>query len=1056
MGDSRAIRFPWFVVCAFTTAVSARAAGGVVNVELRPASQSVNVGDTVEIGLFAVSADGPDQPVGFFGAVITWDAAALALIDHVDTGTFAWSSSSFPSDPAGVNNAFVDGDAYYQATVWPDGPYAMASAAGSLITTLRFTAFSSSTASTSVRVIPCVGATCTRVLNKHPFDAGVTDVTGAIGPAVEVTVLCQTNDQCDDANPCTDDACTGGNVCAHAPNDAGDPSDGLFCNGHEICANGQVIVKAGTIPDCNDGQPCTTDSCNEAADRCDNLVDAGFCLVDGICRTDGAINPLNECEACIAAANPLAWAPRASGVACGSPTNTECDRADACDGAGLCLDSVQPTGTPCGSSLDTLCTAPDTCDGAGQCLSNHASNGTACEDGLFCTAAQSCQGGQCLGSGTACPGQVCDELVDRCKAVGLEFRPPQQGPVPIADIVAIGLYAVSGTGTDQAISAVSAVLVWDPDKLELLGVLNNGPVNWLISAFPNDSGLDGLNNTFLDGDALYKASTTPNPNPPALATSGGLLVTTIQFRAIGTGSAAVRMAASRGGFSKTQVTDAETIGLDITGTIGPPVSITIVECLTAADCDDGDFCNGPESCVDSVCANGAPPNCDDGVFCSGVETCPSGVGCVSPGNPCPDPASCDESTRTCGGCAAPVVATAGSRYLAVTPTAGFDPVALLVTGDAADSDVRCLSLYIQDDGALADTPRYFTPAAWETVFARGLEIRPGTRYAVQADCRLQSVGFLSNKAYAQTWVWGDVNGDGAALVNDVTLVLDGTQGLIQGGATLQSLDLSPCTPDGNIDAEDLASVQAAFSGVPFSCVSPCNACVPSSPPQRPANGVPTNRYLSFAGGNPSLPTAVRVTLASLPPPFDIWNGRVLWVGQPQAVSELPSRGFNDPPGGEAVFWAATLRCQPVYLDWSQFGAVDVYHASIVPSRLALGGGAIAIPSVYGVQEIDARCDLADEGAYSTGLSVTMAAFGDVAGAFANGSYTAPDDRVDVTIDVLAVLLKFSGAATAPVKARADLEPASPDGKINISDVIVVLNGFSGSNYGFPPGAFPCP
>jgi hypothetical protein len=40
-----------------------------------------------------------------------------------------------------------------------------------------------------------------------------------------------------------------------------------------------------------------------------------------------------------------------------------------------------------------------------------------------------------------------------------------------------------------------------------------------------------------------------------------------------------------------------------------------VECVTAADCDDGLFCNGAETCVDTHCVPGQPP-CGLGAVCN--------------------------------------------------------------------------------------------------------------------------------------------------------------------------------------------------------------------------------------------------------------------------------------------------------------------------------------------------------------------------------------------------------------------------------------------------------
>ena len=69
------------------------------------------------------------------------------------------------------------------------------------------------------------------------------------------------------------------------------------------------------------------------------------------------------------------------------------------------------------------------------------------------------------------------------------------------------------------------------------------------------------------------------------------------------------------------------------GTVGD-----VCECVTAADCDDGLFCNGDESCVGEACQPGTDPceplfcdeggdtcfaecaadaDCDDGLWCNG-------------------------------------------------------------------------------------------------------------------------------------------------------------------------------------------------------------------------------------------------------------------------------------------------------------------------------------------------------------------------------------------------------------------------------------------------------
>ncbi|MCP4247648.1 MAG: hypothetical protein GY778_11415 [bacterium] len=91
---------------------------------------------------------------------------------------------------------------------------------------------------------------------------------------------------------------------------------------------------------------------------------------------------------------------------------------------------------------------------------------------------------------------------------------------------------------------------------------------------------------------------------------------------------------------------------------------TCRSCLTDAECDDGAFCNGTETCVDGECVAGqacdktfcdeatktcqncvSDSNCDDGVYCNGPETCVDGS-CVTGAAPCPGQA-CDKTEQVC-------------------------------------------------------------------------------------------------------------------------------------------------------------------------------------------------------------------------------------------------------------------------------------------------------------------------------------------------------------------------------------------------------------------------
>lgn len=229
-----------------------------------------------------------------------------------------------------------------------------------------------------------------------------------------VTIGCSTSADCNDANPCTDDICnTSTNACSNVIDDTNNPNDGLFCNGIEAsCSNGQVVYSMPP-PNCNDNLTCTTDTCNEATDSCQNSVNAGFCRIAGVCYPNGTVNPGNSCQSCNAGINQNNWTNLPVNTLCGSTVDNDCDNPDRCNASGVCLANFEPVGTPCGSALINTCTNPDTCNGTGVCLSNNAPNGTSCNDMLFCTTSSSCSNGFCIGSGNPCntpQAPLCREL----------------------------------------------------------------------------------------------------------------------------------------------------------------------------------------------------------------------------------------------------------------------------------------------------------------------------------------------------------------------------------------------------------------------------------------------------------------------------------------------------------------------------------------------------------------------------------------------------------------------------------------------------------------------
>ncbi len=106
-----------------------------------------------------------------------------------------------------------------------------------------------------------------------------------------------------------------------------------------------------------------------------------------------------------------------------------------------------------------------------------------------------------------------------------------------------------------------------------------------------------------------------------------------------------------------------------TTTSVPPTA----ECSTDADCDNDIFCDGDEICINGLCIDGEPPceedetcdddndvcippapapdciedaDCDDGEFCNGVETCVEGE-CAEGSAACFDDQLCNETLDMC-------------------------------------------------------------------------------------------------------------------------------------------------------------------------------------------------------------------------------------------------------------------------------------------------------------------------------------------------------------------------------------------------------------------------
>ncbi|MFH1532422.1 MAG: LamG-like jellyroll fold domain-containing protein [Pseudomonadota bacterium] len=218
-----------------------------------------------------------------------------------------------------------------------------------------------------------------------------------------------------DGKDCGDDDC--GGSCGTC--DDSDP-----CNGQEACDEGLCVE--GTSPDCDDDNPCTDDACVEG-EGCENTAvadKAEFACDDG--------NPCTD-DACVsgACANPPKPLDELIIENCLCEDDEGCEPLeddDLCNGTLVC-DTEAETPT-CMIDDDTIvtcmlteglapeCNAALCAPGSGECATGATNDGVVCDDGDFCTAGEECMAGACGGGAAVdcedsnpCTDDSCDPAI---------------------------------------------------------------------------------------------------------------------------------------------------------------------------------------------------------------------------------------------------------------------------------------------------------------------------------------------------------------------------------------------------------------------------------------------------------------------------------------------------------------------------------------------------------------------------------------------------------------------------------------------------------------------
>ena len=279
---------------------------------------------------------------------------------------------------------------------------------------------------------PCPGQACDEPSDTCVaclVDADCSDGVACNGAEVCTGGTCQpgTPVVCDDGQACTTDTCTEpSGACAFTPNDAA-CSDGLFCNGEEVCnpvtgcESGPTVDCSGVVAECGDG------FCNETTDACDAFPTDALCDDGLFCNGVEQCDPSNTCQAgtpidCDDGFNCTSDSCNEAADTCNhTPDDALCQDGAFCNGAEICdpLAGCQ-AGPPVDCSDGVGCTI-DTCNETTDACES-APDDALCDDGAFCNGDETCdalldcQAGappDCS-DGVGCTVEACDETLDAC------------------------------------------------------------------------------------------------------------------------------------------------------------------------------------------------------------------------------------------------------------------------------------------------------------------------------------------------------------------------------------------------------------------------------------------------------------------------------------------------------------------------------------------------------------------------------------------------------------------------------------------------------------------
>jgi len=463
---------------------------------------------------------------------------------------------------------------------------------------------------------------------------------------------------CFDGNPCTDDACTSGGECTH-PNNTLPCSDNNACTAGDACKDGQCV--AGALPGCDDGSPCTKDSCDAATGTCSNVALTGGCE-DGDACTLG-----DQCAAgaCVPGAtlncndgNPCSDDSCDAKVGCINLASTAtCSDGDPCTDGDQCDKGACVAGGPKDCDDATACTLDACKDG----ICTHLPIDATCTDGNECTEADACKAGTCIGKNKDCADQSpCTN--DSCKAGQCVHQ-----QVPEKTACDDGDPCTQGDLCDHDGNCKGVNKDCDdanPCTLDKCQVTNGNCEHEPTQGQPCDDGnpctlgdacqagvcLTGAPKTCSDGNVCTKDACDVASGACAFTAADGPCSDNDPC----TVGDLCKVGKCQAG-ATTNCNDQNPCTIDTCSNVDGACAHTNTVANVA--CDDGKPCTQGDACKNGACQDGKPITCDDGDPCTTDNCDPLTGTCVYPfangaacddGNPCTGGDACQSGKCTSG------------------------------------------------------------------------------------------------------------------------------------------------------------------------------------------------------------------------------------------------------------------------------------------------------------------------------------------------------------------------------------------------------------------------